>query len=175
MGAQRRARSDSAAPAQRKRQAMERPPTAKEGEGAAAEAQPAAPPPEKQPERREEDEEEDEEVKAREGEDEVARAFRERYSGRDTKGNRYESLDALWAAKLGEGARGAAPDTPEGARFYERGAEYWRGVSASVQGMLGGYGHISATDIKGSRAFLKAIGAKFGAALGKRRAAAASP
>lgn len=42
-------------------------------------------------------------------------------------------------------------DEPE---FYSRAEEYWRQTSPTVDGMLGGYGHISSIDIAASRKFL---------------------
>lgn len=38
--------------------------------------------------------------------------------------------------------------------FYKNGAKYWAKVPASVNGVLGGFGHISDIDIDGSRTFL---------------------
>ncbi|XP_041828449.1 N-terminal Xaa-Pro-Lys N-methyltransferase 1 isoform X5 [Melanotaenia boesemani] len=40
-------------------------------------------------------------------------------------------------------------------RFYSNAEDYWKEVSPTVDGMLGGYGSISSTDINGSKAFLK--------------------
>lgn len=39
--------------------------------------------------------------------------------------------------------------------FYERGKEYWKGVEASVDGMLGGLGHVSGVDLAESCKFLR--------------------
>ncbi|XP_072014616.1 N-terminal Xaa-Pro-Lys N-methyltransferase 1-B-like [Amphiura filiformis] len=39
--------------------------------------------------------------------------------------------------------------------FYQDAANYWETVPATVNGMLGGYGHISSKDIGGSIQFLK--------------------
>ncbi|CAH1638165.1 unnamed protein product [Spodoptera littoralis] len=41
--------------------------------------------------------------------------------------------------------------------FYSRAAKYWANVPATVDGVLGGFGHISQTDIEGSKAFLDAV------------------
>lgn len=38
---------------------------------------------------------------------------------------------------------------------YSQATSYWNGVPATVDGMLGGFGHISSTDISGSDSFLK--------------------
>ena len=39
--------------------------------------------------------------------------------------------------------------------FYGRGKQYWDGVEASVNGVLGGLGHVSGIDIAESTKFLK--------------------
>ncbi|XP_069578064.1 N-terminal Xaa-Pro-Lys N-methyltransferase 1 isoform X2 [Brachyistius frenatus] len=41
------------------------------------------------------------------------------------------------------------------ASFYSNAEDYWREVSPTVDGMLGGYGSISSIDINGSKAFLQ--------------------
>lgn len=41
--------------------------------------------------------------------------------------------------------------------FYSRGASYWASIPATVDGVLGGYGHISQIDIDGSKEFLEEI------------------
>ncbi|XP_015112399.1 N-terminal Xaa-Pro-Lys N-methyltransferase 1 [Diachasma alloeum] len=41
--------------------------------------------------------------------------------------------------------------------FYSDAARYWEKVPATVDGMLGGFGFISHTDIDGSQAFLKSL------------------
>lgn len=40
------------------------------------------------------------------------------------------------------------------ANFYSHAEDYWKEVSPTVDGMLGGYGSISSIDINGSKAFL---------------------
>lgn len=40
-------------------------------------------------------------------------------------------------------------------KWYGDAVDYWKSVPATVNGMLGGYGHISPTDIKDSKRFLK--------------------
>ncbi|XP_029921724.1 N-terminal Xaa-Pro-Lys N-methyltransferase 1 isoform X2 [Myripristis murdjan] len=39
--------------------------------------------------------------------------------------------------------------------FYSNAEDYWRDVSPTVDGMLGGYGSISSIDLNGSKAFLQ--------------------
>lgn len=40
---------------------------------------------------------------------------------------------------------------------YTDAAKYWDKIPATVDGMLGGFGHISHTDITGSQSFLKSL------------------
>lgn len=40
-------------------------------------------------------------------------------------------------------------------QFYSKAKTYWKEVPPTVDGMLGGYGHISAIDISSSRKFLQ--------------------
>ncbi|XP_075041181.1 N-terminal Xaa-Pro-Lys N-methyltransferase 1 isoform X1 [Mixophyes fleayi] len=40
-------------------------------------------------------------------------------------------------------------------QFYCKAKKYWKNVPATVDGMLGGYGHISSIDINGSKKFLQ--------------------
>ena len=40
-------------------------------------------------------------------------------------------------------------------QFYSKAETYWKEVPATVDGMLGGYGHISSIDINSSRKFLQ--------------------
>ena len=41
------------------------------------------------------------------------------------------------------------------ASFYDEAKSYWEGIPPTVNGMLGGYGNISSTDVKGSINFIK--------------------
>ncbi|KAG6443686.1 N-terminal Xaa-Pro-Lys N-methyltransferase 1-A [Manduca sexta] len=41
--------------------------------------------------------------------------------------------------------------------FYKKAANYWANVPATIDGVLGGFGHISDIDIDGSRAFLHKV------------------
>ncbi|KAK8117664.1 uncharacterized protein PG998_005945 [Apiospora kogelbergensis] len=52
-------------------------------------------------------------------------------------------------------AAGAAPDS---LIRTENGLQYWSGIDADVNGMLGGFLGISAVDLRGSRAFLVKLG-----------------
>ncbi|KAJ7308498.1 hypothetical protein JRQ81_009060 [Phrynocephalus forsythii] len=48
-------------------------------------------------------------------------------------------------------ASDSVEDDPE---FYSKAEKYWKDIPATVDGMLGGYGHISSIDINSSRKFL---------------------
>jgi len=39
--------------------------------------------------------------------------------------------------------------------FYQKGKEYWDGISADMDGMLGGLSHVNQIDFETSRGFLK--------------------
>ena len=41
--------------------------------------------------------------------------------------------------------------------FYSNAADYWGTVPANIEGMLGGFGHISSTDIGSSFKFLRSF------------------
>ncbi len=45
----------------------------------------------------------------------------------------------------------------EGEKFYTDAADYWETVPANIEGMLGGFGHISSTDIGSSFRFLRSF------------------
>lgn len=58
----------------------------------------------------------------------------------------------------------------EEAKFYDDAKKYWEHVSPTVDGMLGGYSHISSTDIGGSSKFLRPFIRGTNAKTGTRRA-----
>ena len=49
------------------------------------------------------------------------------------------------------------------------GRRYWEGVNADVDGMLGGFPHVSRADLQGSRGFLAKLG--IGSKNGRRKVA----
>lgn len=56
-------------------------------------------------------------------------------------------------------------------QFYSKAKSYWKQIPATVDGMLGGYGHISSIDINSSRKFLQRflrVGRCAGLSLGGR-------
>lgn len=69
-----------------------------------------------------------------------------------------EKLDAHDAANVIEITETENNENePSDENYYSHGANYWSQVPATVDGMLGGFGYISHTDIQGSEAFLKSI------------------
>lgn len=39
--------------------------------------------------------------------------------------------------------------------FYDKALDYWKAIPSTLNGMLGGYGHICNIDVRGSQSFLK--------------------
>lgn len=58
----------------------------------------------------------------------------------------------------GEAAADAEAPPPDSLIRTENGLQYWSGIDADVNGMLGGFPSISAVDLRGSRAFLVKLG-----------------
>jgi hypothetical protein len=84
--------------------------------------------------------------------------------GSDTDGAAYASVDELWKAHFSDPAS-AALDAPKIA-WYQKGADYWMTQEATVDGVLGGFGHVSPVDVQGSKAFLQKIpGVRFDRAI----------
>ncbi|KAL3616795.1 hypothetical protein CASFOL_039189 [Castilleja foliolosa] len=72
--------------------------------------------------------------------------------GVDSDGRAFTSAEEMWLEEVGEG------DPNKKSRWYSQGVGYWeKGVEATVDGVLGGYGHVNKPDIEGSEAFLKSI------------------
>ena len=81
------------------------------------------------------------------------------FRGCDDLGRDVGTHEEFWA-KVKRGAK-----TPEGKPlWYARGIEYWDDVDASVDGVLGGFAHVSAPDARDNAKLLK-----------DARAASASP
>ena len=71
-------------------------------------------------------------------------------AGSDSNGKEYESLRDLWDAELGD-------DESKLGSWYKQGDAYWKDTEATLDGVLGGFAHISPIDIRGSKQFLKEI------------------
>lgn len=52
------------------------------------------------------------------------------------------------------GTEDPGKDDPE---FYDKAKKYWSGVKPTLDGVLGGFGHISQSDVSGSKDFLNSI------------------
>lgn len=90
----------------------------------------------------------------------------ERSDGAASDGRQYVSLAHMWDDQL------AAREGEGGQPWYRRAASYWddeEKAPATVDGVLGGYGFVSGTDLRGSHIFLAELRRRR-PALGRRRA-----
>lgn len=85
--------------------------------------------------------------------------------GLDSDGRQYKNADEMWREEIG----GEEGNDVKKIEWYRKGVGYWEGVEASVDGVLGGYGHVNVIDIKGSEAFLKMLLSDRYADAGKNR------
>ncbi|KAI8559147.1 hypothetical protein RHMOL_Rhmol04G0150600 [Rhododendron molle] len=69
--------------------------------------------------------------------------------GLDSDGRQFNNAEEMWREEVG--------DHPKKTEWYHKGVGYWEGVEASVDGVLGGYGHVNEPDIKSSDAFLNTL------------------
>ncbi|KAJ7964010.1 Alpha N-terminal protein methyltransferase 1 [Quillaja saponaria] len=69
--------------------------------------------------------------------------------GLDSDGREFKSADEMWADQVG--------DSNKKTDWYRRGVGYWEGVEASVDGVLGGFGHVNEADVSASEAFIKTL------------------
>ncbi|KAL0737122.1 hypothetical protein Bca4012_013332 [Brassica carinata] len=72
--------------------------------------------------------------------------------GVDSEGKEFNSAQEMWIEEIGEEG-----DEAKKTQWYRDGVSYWEGVEASVDGVLGGYGHVNDADIIGSEVFLKTL------------------
>ncbi|XP_061983030.1 alpha N-terminal protein methyltransferase 1 [Populus nigra] len=70
-------------------------------------------------------------------------------AGTDSDGREFKNPDEMWLEHTG--------DTNKKTQWYRDGVAYWEGVEASVNGVLGGYGHVNDADVKGSEGFLQTL------------------
>ncbi|CAN0921716.1 Alpha N-terminal protein methyltransferase 1 [Linum grandiflorum] len=70
-------------------------------------------------------------------------------AGLDSEGRQFTSPDEMWTEYTG--------DDSKKHQWYHEGISYWQGVEASVDGVLGGYGHVNDADVKDSEAFIKSL------------------
>ncbi|KAK9156327.1 hypothetical protein Sjap_003807 [Stephania japonica] len=71
--------------------------------------------------------------------------------GMDSTGREFTNAEEMWREQIGE------EDGHKKRQWYSNGVGYWEGVEASIDGVLGGYGHVNGADIKGSEGFLKTL------------------
>ncbi|XP_070024453.1 alpha N-terminal protein methyltransferase 1 isoform X4 [Nicotiana sylvestris] len=71
--------------------------------------------------------------------------------GLDSDGREFRNADEMWREEVGDG------DHQKKSQWYNKGINYWEGVEATVDGVLGGYGHVNEADIKASEEFLNTI------------------
>ncbi|KAK8953293.1 Alpha N-terminal protein methyltransferase 1 [Platanthera guangdongensis] len=80
--------------------------------------------------------------------------------GSDSDGHGFLNSKEMWRREIGLGEGGEEAATAAASKrhgWYQKGISYWQGVDASVDGVLGGYGHTNEADVKGSEAFLKPL------------------
>ncbi|KAL6561894.1 hypothetical protein OROGR_002901 [Orobanche gracilis] len=71
--------------------------------------------------------------------------------GVDSNGREFKSAEEMWREEIGDG------DPFKKSQWYSQGVGYWEGVEATLDGVLGGYGHVNKPDIDGSEAFLNSL------------------
>ncbi|XP_069149385.1 alpha N-terminal protein methyltransferase 1 isoform X2 [Solanum lycopersicum] len=71
--------------------------------------------------------------------------------GLDSDGRTFKTAEEMWREEVGDG------DPQKKFQWYNKGINYWQGVEATVDGVLGGYGHVNTPDIKASEDFLNSI------------------
>ncbi|KAJ6423017.1 hypothetical protein OIU84_024030 [Salix udensis] len=70
-------------------------------------------------------------------------------AGTDSDGREFKNPNEMWSEHTG--------DNNKKTQWYRDGVAYWEGVEASVDGVLGGYGHVNDADVKGSEGFLQTL------------------
>ncbi|KAL0305383.1 UNVERIFIED_CONTAM: Alpha N-terminal protein methyltransferase 1 [Sesamum radiatum] len=71
--------------------------------------------------------------------------------GMDSEGREFKNAEEMWREEVGDA------DPLKKSQWYSQGVGYWQGVEATVDGVLGGYGHVNEPDIKDSEAFLNSV------------------
>eukprot|EP00897_Mesotaenium_endlicherianum_P002817 jgi/Mesen1/2563/ME000162S01688 len=76
--------------------------------------------------------------------------------GVDSHGKSYQRASDMWREEAGlDEDTGDNGENLKRKDWYHKGVSYWEGVEASVDGVLGGYGHVSARDVNESTIFLR--------------------
>ncbi|CAI9783503.1 unnamed protein product [Fraxinus pennsylvanica] len=71
--------------------------------------------------------------------------------GIDSDGREFKNAEEMWREEVG------VADPSKKSNWYTEGVGYWQGVEATMDGVLGGYGHVNEPDIKGSEEFLNSL------------------
>jgi protein N-terminal methyltransferase len=75
--------------------------------------------------------------------------------GFDTLGQQYESIDEMWKVEV-EGHKSSLFNTVGNKQdWYQKGEQYWEKVPATLDGVLGGLGHLDKLDITDSLRFFE--------------------
>mmetsp|Transcript_7147 Transcript_7147/g.12853 ORF Transcript_7147/g.12853 Transcript_7147/m.12853 type:complete len:267 (-) Transcript_7147:1293-2093(-) len=74
------------------------------------------------------------------------------YSGKDNGGKRYRTLRGMWSKHVGDNYTTATAS--DSIQWYAHSKDYWKSVEPSVDGMLGGLGSLTDSDLNSSREFL---------------------
>lgn len=77
--------------------------------------------------------------------------------GTSSGGDTYDNVDAMWQA-VGKSKDTVTPESQDTNRdpWYGTSKSYWEDVPSTINGMLGGYGHLTGIDTKGSVKYLSA-------------------
>jgi len=76
--------------------------------------------------------------------------YRNQQNGCDNLGGKYNSFNEMWAQKILQSEKPRE-------NWYNKSEDYWKKVSPTVNGMLGGLEHVSNADVEESEAFLKKL------------------
>ncbi|KAM7530361.1 hypothetical protein LguiB_033771 [Lonicera macranthoides] len=69
--------------------------------------------------------------------------------GSASDGREFKNAEEMWREEIG--------DQNKKTQWYHKGVSYWEGVEASLDGVLGGYGHVNEADVKASEDFLNTL------------------
>lgn len=72
--------------------------------------------------------------------------------GSDSDGREFKNAKEMWREEIGR-----EDEKDKKQEWYRKGVGYWENVEASLDGVLGGYGHVNEADVKCSEAFLKTL------------------
>jgi len=86
-----------------------------------------------------------------------------RCDGDDSSGRNYETPSAMWKAVGVLSSSSSSPLSPSTFSWYSKGEKYWEDESncpTTIDGVLGGFAHISDSDVAGSSEFIRRLKAK---------------